>query len=210
MIRINLLPVKAAKRREYGRQQLILFVLMIVAELVILYFIYSSKTNEYTTVFQKNQNIRKSIKTLEAKTKDFAKVKQRRQELLHQKEVLDSLERKRSGPVQVMDELRFLLYLPTGLDANTLASEKGWNVKWDSTYLWLESYYEEDGDVLIQGYAKTNDDVAEFFKRMTTSEYFTSVDLNKSELQKFAQTGTEMTGFTIRCRVAYTLKPKNG
>ena len=203
MIRVNLLPVKAAKRREYGRQQLILFVVLIAVEMVGLYLIYASRAEALDEVVEKNGHIQVEIGKLGKDAADFEALKRRRENLKQKVAVLDELNRKRFGPVRVLDELRFLLYQPKGLDAKALEDRKGWDVKWNSRYLWLESYTEMAGEVTIEGYAKTNDDVAEFFKRMTTSPYFSEVDLTKSQLT--VRDGIDVVHFIIQCQVRYRL-----
>ena len=207
MIRVNLLPVKAAKRREYGRQQLLLFATLVVFELVGLYLIYASREEALDEAAQKNAHIQSEIGKLGKDARDFEALKRRREQLKQKQNVLDELDRMRYGPVRVMDELRFLLYQPTKItDAKSLEDQKGWDIKWDSKYLWLESYTELAGEVTIEGYARTNDDVAEFFKRMTTSPYFMDVDLTKSQVTSGRRwENVTLVHFIIQCKVRYRL-----
>ena len=50
MIRINLLPVRQARKRETGRQQLVLFLFLVVLEVVVLYLVYNTKKQELNTI----------------------------------------------------------------------------------------------------------------------------------------------------------------
>jgi type IV pilus assembly protein PilN len=53
--------------------------------------------------------------------------------------------------------------------------------KWDPHRLWITSFKENERKVAIQGYGKTNDDVAEFLRRITASKFFTDVTLVRTE-----------------------------
>ncbi|MCK6573866.1 PilN domain-containing protein [Myxococcota bacterium] len=63
-----------------------------------------------------------------------------------------------------------------------LAQEKRkWNPDWDPKRLWIESFREEKRRLKINGFARTNDDLAEFLHRLNTSKHFVNVRLNVSE-----------------------------
>ena len=63
-----------------------------------------------------------------------------------------------------------------------LAVEKrGWNPDWDPKRHWIESFREEMRRLKVNGFARTNDDLAEFLHRLNTSKHFVNVRLNVSE-----------------------------
>ena len=52
MIKINLLPVRAAKKREFGRQQIVLFGLLLVLAAIGNWFWYGKVESELTALDQ--------------------------------------------------------------------------------------------------------------------------------------------------------------
>jgi len=89
MIFINLLPVRAAKKREFGRQQLVLFVLLLVLAGIGNYFVEIAQLEK---TIGEVKSIKEDKKALEDKLK-----------------ILDTLKKGRTGPVKVLDELATII-----------------------------------------------------------------------------------------------------
>lgn len=140
MIRINLLPVRVAKKREMGRQILVLFALILVGGFVGNFMWYNSRQSE----FEKNAGELKAIQTkIEGLKKVIGEVDQindRKAEVEKKLGVLEGLRRGRSGPVKMLDAL-----------ASSIPKK-----------LWLESFTEEKSSMRITGSAISHDEVAEF------------------------------------------------
>lgn len=158
MIRINLLPVRASKKREQGRQWLALFSVALVATLIGNYFWYSAVEAQLVAV---NNRISEYEKTVEQLNKIIGEVKniEKEQKEIEQKlDTLRKLEQGRIGPVRVMDEL-----------TSTLPEQ-----------VWLKNLELVGGAAAFQGAAKTHQDVAEFMKKLKASRHFTSPVLRTS------------------------------
>src|SRR5476649_2592120 len=65
MIRINLLPVRAAKKREFGRQQIVFLVLILVLAGIGNYFWYNKVDGDLTGLDQQIARTRSEIAQLE-------------------------------------------------------------------------------------------------------------------------------------------------
>ena len=65
MVRINLLPVRVSKKKEAGRQQLVLFAVVLVAGLLANYFWAASRAGDLKTREAKLARTREDIAQLE-------------------------------------------------------------------------------------------------------------------------------------------------
>src|SRR3954462_14751518 len=123
MIRINLLPVRAAKKREFGRQQLLLFVLLLVLAAIGNFFWYGRVSNELASLDKQIVSTRAEIAQLEKTIGEVKSIKDDKKALEDKLKILDTLKKGRTGPVKVMDELA------------TIIPQK----------VWLVDYLEKDG-----------------------------------------------------------------
>ena len=77
----------------------------------------------------------------------------------------------------------------------------GFREGWDVRRLWLKSFNEHERVCEIAGEARTNEDVAEFLRRLSISELFEEVVLERTA---GATAGTEsVIAFDLNCRVRY-------
>lgn len=144
MVYINLLPVRQGKKREMGRQWLILALVVVVGAGVGNWFWYSGAESTLHTVVQRNQTIQSHIDELRQVIGQVDHIKQRQKDVEAKLKVLAKLEQRRGGPVRMMDALS---------DATPKK-------------VWLTDFEERNGSVVIHGQAFTHDDVAEFMKRL--------------------------------------------
>jgi len=77
------------------------------------------------------------------------------------------------------------------------------NPGWDIRRLWLISFAEENRNCRITGYGKTNEDVAEFLRRLALSEIFENVTLETTASSKDADSGLPVVQFRLSCEVKY-------
>jgi type IV pilus assembly protein PilN len=146
MIRINLLPVRVAKKREMGKQILVLFAAFIVAAIVGNYTWYSDRKAEFDQNAAGLAQVKNKIAELEKVIGEVSKINERKAEVEKKLGVLDNLRKGRSGPVKMMDALA------------TAMPKK----------LWLKSFIEEKSGVKISGSAISHDEVAEFMRGLSS------------------------------------------
>lgn len=181
MIRINLLPIKKRRQKETSRRLLILFGILILAEIIVLYPIYASKSSELDDMKAENTRIQTSITELTVKAQRLDQLNSEKTQLVAQLNLLSQLEQGRSGPVRVLDEVQIVLSQPRN-ELDRLTFDKlDWSTKWDPGRLWFNEFEEKDGQFSLTGGARTNDDVAEFLQRLSSSVYFDNVRLLGSE-----------------------------
>ncbi|MDQ3263197.1 MAG: PilN domain-containing protein [Myxococcota bacterium] len=145
MIRINLLPTRGVKKREAGRQVLVLVAALVIVGLVANFIWYQSRASAESANAAKIASTQAAIKKLEAVIGEVNEINKRKKEVEEKLKVLDSLKKARSGPVKLMDALAI----------STPAK------------VWIESFDEKNSDVKLKGSAVSHDDVAEFMRGLS-------------------------------------------
>lgn len=202
MIRINLLPVQQEKKRAYGKQQLLLGVLLLLAEVGALFYVYSMKKSDLQEATEEADAIEAEVNDLRERNEQLNELNAHRDQLQATASILSELEANRAGPVQVLDELKLMLNTYANDLQRVAQQRRGWDTSWEPQNLWLTEFTEEDGAVKIVGKAKSNDDIAEFNIRLASSPYFTGVRLNFTRAATDADHGRVLE-FEITATVNY-------
>jgi len=155
MIRINLLPVRAAKKREFGRQQLVLFVLLLVLAGIGNYIWYSRVDSELSGLDRQIATTRAEIAQLEKTIGEVKSIKEDKKALEDKLKILDTLKKGRTGPVKVLDELA------------TIIPQK----------VWIVDFNEQGGAVAMNGAASSYEDLSNFSKKLKVSTHFSNITI---------------------------------
>ena len=158
MIHINLLPVRAAKKREFGRQQLVLFAVLIIGAVVGNYLWYSQVEDQLKRLDGDINRTRTEIAQLEKTIGEVKTITQEKKSLEEKLKILDTLKKARTGPVKVMDELATVI----------------------PNRVWLTDYTEQGGNLLMHGSAVNYEDLSSFAQKLKTSKYFSNVTIKKA------------------------------
>jgi type IV pilus assembly protein PilN len=177
MIRINLLPVRAAKKREFGRQQIVLLALILVLAAIGNYFWYSKVDGELAGLDQQIARTRAEIAQLEKTIGEVKSIKEDKKALEDKLKILDSLKKGRTGPVKVMDDLASII----------------------PPKVWILDYSEQGGAVTMTGRASAYEDLSSFSKKLKESKHFNSVNIKTARQQA---DGT--VDWTITCNADYS------
>ncbi len=178
MVRINLLPVKVSKKKEAGKQQLLLFAVLIIGIIVGNALWNSSRAADLSAREKRLSKTRQDIAAIEKIIGEVTSIKAEQKALRDKLEVLETLKRGRSGPVRMLDELATVI----------------------PKRVWLKKLAETNGQVSFDGSAGNIEDVSAFMAALKTSSHFTKVELRKTEAQ--AQ-GRRAVDFVIDCSVNY-------
>ncbi len=189
MIRINLLPQKETARRESSKQIVFLFIALMAVEIAVLCYLQFKQADLLKTAQAENAKTRTTIAEIRKRTAEVETLKSQKAALETQKRVLDQLIEGQSGPVKMLDGLAELLTPLDDSNSKFEAQNKGWNPDWDPRRLWLDHFVENQRHIKITGYARNNDDLAEFLHRLNGSRYFVNVTLNYSRLVEVAKLG---------------------
>lgn len=176
MIRINLLPVRASKKREAGKQWLALFALVAVASLVGNYLWYSDAQRRLDAIKQRIARYEKDVKTLNQIIGEVKNIKEEKKAMEDKLAILKRLRDGRTGPVRVFDELSHII------------PQRSWIKSWD----------DNNGSVTMTGSAINHEEVSVFLTKLKESKFFSNPVL------KFTRQASEArVDFQISARVVY-------
>lgn len=183
MMRINLIRAKRTRRRDAGERALVIMGASVLAAVAVMIIINLRAAGELQALVRGNNVVKDDIERLKAELGDYDVIKQQRLDLLKQQKTIDALRTGRTGPVYLMRELSEILTPGKGPTFDRQSYEDrlrrdpnvGFNTGWDARRVWLETFEEVQRKVRIHGSARTNDDVAEFLKRLQLSVFFADV-----------------------------------
>ncbi len=213
MIRINLLPQKReARRASEGNQNWLLVVLgVVLLEVVVLIFVQKAKQDELKRVVSVNQKIDAQINDIKRQISNHNEIKSQLKDLRDREEAIKKLQSARTGPTETLLELAKMLTIGRGptVDNDKLEQLKRDNLGavpnqgWDSRRMWLNSYAETDRKVRIIGHARDGEDVSEFVRRLTLSDYFYEVKLLPAVKTFDKDSHVDLLKFELSAKVRY-------
>jgi type IV pilus assembly protein PilN len=187
MIHINLLPVRVSKKKTAGKQQLILFALLVVGSYVGNFLWSQARSAELKSRTAKVAKTRDEIQQLDRIIGEVKNIKSQQGALREKLDILGQLKAGRAGPVKVMDALA------------TLTPKR----------LWITKFEEKGGAATIAGQAATIDDVSAFMSSLKGNPHFASVELSKTAAASAGK--LDIVDFTVTASVLYApKKPASG
>ncbi|MDD2539840.1 MAG: PilN domain-containing protein [Desulfuromonadaceae bacterium] len=181
MIKINLLPVRAAKKKETAIQQIVLASVVIVVIALIVTSLYAVKRVQIAAAKEDIISANQKITELKKKIGKIEELKSLKDQVKKKLDVLSQLRKNKTGPAQRLESL------------SNLTPDK----------LWLTSYSESGQNVKISGVAFTEELIAEFMKSLEASNDFTAVELGVSEQTEVA--GIKLKKFDLTMKLESTV-----
>ncbi|MBI5552526.1 MAG: PilN domain-containing protein [Desulfobacterales bacterium] len=163
MIRINLLPYRAARKKENIRFQLNVFVGSVVFALLVVFWYNSMLNGRISDLNGEIKTTKEQVTKYQAINKEIEEIKKTLAVIEKKIEVITALERDRKAPVQNLDSIYHLLV------------EKR---------MWYSQIEEKGDSFKISGVAIDNQTVADFMTRIDKSERFQNVRLVASKQYK--------------------------
>lgn len=182
MIRINLLPVRAAQKKEKLRSQLSVLFLCVVLVGAGCGALYVTKMFELSAAQEEVADLVRQNKALSKKLGEVANFEKKKKEVEQRLEVLGNLKLAKTGPVHLLDELSRAL------------PEK----------VWLTQFIEKNGQIQLVGYGDTEKTVADFMNRLEMSPYYKGVELAVTEQASVGENKIKMQKFTLKCSTEKT------
>jgi type IV pilus assembly protein PilN len=176
MIRINLLPFRAARKKENIRRQVSIFVLSL-AFLLITLFYFNAKLND--KIGNLNANIKNTKTELEKYNqinKEIAEIKKQLNNLKKKLAVMETLEANRFEPTRLLDIM-----------TQAIVPKR----------MWFTSLQTDANKVAINGIALDNKTVADFMVRLEQCDLFKGVNLKTLKSKKVQN--ADFKNFQIVC-----------
>lgn len=184
MIRINLLPFRAARKKENIRRQISIFLLSLVLVVIVAAWFNYVLSGKIKTLDHRIGETKAQVDKYNKINQEIAEIKKKLDILNKKIEVIKSLDLTRKAPVELLD------------DMSSLIVEK---------QMWLAGLEEKSGTVKIVGIALDNPTIAEFMTRIESSAKYVDVKL-MSINQDTSIKGLELKRFEIRFQKASTKK----
>jgi type IV pilus assembly protein PilN len=173
MVKINLLPIKSELRRKALIEHIVLLVLCITLVFILSWFVQTSVTHQKEMLQKEVAQTKLEIKKLTAEAGEIEKFKKQKQELERKLDIIKSLNTKKSGPVEILDQLSLII------------PEKAWVISLKNT----------GSSLSLEGVAVDNPTIATFMKKLQASQHFNDVVL------VLAQKQGDYHKFTITCKI---------
>jgi type IV pilus assembly protein PilN len=213
MVRINLLPVAKRQVAAAGGGQLwgVIYLLCAFAWGVVLFLVYLSFNGELEEQRARNGEIEAQIEKARKQSANIGEVEAQLARSKQLEEVVNGLQKARLGPTRLLMELSHILSAGRGPTADPDKIEQlrrsnplaAFNPGWDIRRLWLTSFSETNQQCKISGFGKTNEDIAEFLRRLALSDVFEKVTLQSTSSSKDKDTDLPIVSFELSCEVKY-------
>jgi len=179
MIRINLLPFRATRKKENIRRQVFIFVSMFILIALALLYYNLRLSAKIERLESKVDSTKKELAVVQKKAKQVDRIKREIKTLEKKMDIIAKLEKNRTVPVE------FLIGM-----SELIVEKKMWLTKMDIG----------SGTVNLDGLALDNKTVAVFLKRLESAPMFRSVALKK--ISQSNKKGLALKQFSVTCRRA--------
>ena len=186
MIRINLLPFRAARKKENIRRQLTIYGLSVVFAVVVMAYYFLQLRSELNSLRNEERGLRADLASYKKTIERINTLEKKIAEIRKKLDVIKDLEKKKTGPVLLLDQI-----------AMAVPKEK----------LWLTSLDEKGGKLTLNGTAMDNETVALFMTNLENAELINAVDLKSTKLRNIPTHKLSVADFSLEC-TTYAFKEK--
>jgi type IV pilus assembly protein PilN len=173
MIRVNLLPHRAEKRKARQLQFIVLSVISMVLGGVIVGFVHVAISTQISYQERRNTFLKQEITLLDKQIEEIKKLREQTQALLARKTVVENLQSTRSDVVHLLDQM--LRILPDGV--------------------YLKSLKQSGYKISIVGYAQSSARVSTLMRSIEDSPWLDSPIL--IEVHATSVAGTRLSEFSL-------------
>ena len=186
MIRINLLPFRAARKQENIRRQVSVFLLMLITVVIATVGINVWMSNNVQALSKEVAAKKTELAGYDKINKEIEKIKKQLQILDKKINVIKTLELNRKGPLRLLDSM-------TGIVVENR--------------MWLTSMSDQKGNVSIKGIAIDEETVADFMRRLESSGLFASVNLKNMKQTSVGKQKMSLKSFMFNCQKKAVKQP---
>jgi len=176
MIRINLLPFRAARKKENIRRQISIFSLSVFLLAIALFYYNSVLANQVSELEESVNSTRNELKKYQKINKEIAQLQKRLKILQQKTQVIEELDASREDAVRLLDKMTEVIV---------------------PGRMWLSSFNATSSSVDISGTAMDNKTVADFMTNLQKVEQFKNVNLVVTS-QKAFKAGVFFKSFSIK------------
>ncbi len=183
MIRINLLPHRAEKRRAQQMQFIVFSVISLVLGALIVGFVHVAISTQISYQERRNAYLKQEIAGLDKQIEEIKKLREQTQSLLARKNVVENLQSTRSDVVHLLDQM--LRILPDGV--------------------YLKSLKQSGNKISLVGYAQSNARISTLMRSIEDSPWLDSPTL--IEIHATSAGGTRLSEFSLNFNLTKLTAP---
>ena len=188
MIRINMLPFRANRKKENIRRQVSILLLSLAFMLIILFYFNFSLGSKIDDINAKIKETKSDLSKYEKINKEIAQIKKKLKNLKKKIAVMNALEANRFAPIKLMDTMTKVIV---------------------PKRMWFTNLQSKGQKVNISGVALDNTTVADFMVRLENSGLFKKVDLKTLKRSKSKKGKTsKFKTFKVACIKKPLIKPE--
>ena len=173
MIRINLLPHRAEKRRARQIQLIAFGIISLLLGVLVVVFVHTYISSQISYQERRNQYLKQETEVLDKQIAEIKKLREQTESLLARKTVVEELQTTRSDVVHLMDQM--LRILPDGV--------------------YLRSIKQTGNKINLIGYAQSNARVSTLMRAIDGSPWLEKPAL--IEIHAITMTGGRMSEFAL-------------
>lgn len=173
MIRVNLLPHRAEKRRARQLQFIILSAISLALGILVVGFVHAWISGLISEQERRNAYLKQEIVVLDKQIAEIKKLREQTQSLLARKTVVEDLQSTRANVVHLMDQM--LRILPDGV--------------------YLKSLKQTGNKISVVGYAQSNARVSTLMRAIEDSPWLDSPTL--IEIHASTTAGARLSEFSL-------------
>ncbi|MFC1494401.1 PilN domain-containing protein [Thermodesulfobacteriota bacterium] len=179
MIKINLLPFRAARKRENVKRQITVFALSVALIVVVIIFYFFSLNGKLNTLMDEEVSLKNELASYQKELNEIKDLERKITEVNSKLEVITKLKQGKTGPVLLLADI-----------ADAVPKDR----------LWLTSLTEEKGKLSLRGTAMDNETVALFMKNLERTEQIIGPpELKSSRRRKINQFQLTVSDFDLQC-----------
>jgi len=189
MIKINLLPFRAARKKENIKRQISIYIASVLIVIAAVLIQSQNINKKLATVKEKEVAVQADLAKYQKRLAEIKQLQKKIKEISAKLVVIKGLEDGKSGPVHMLDEV-----------STAVPKDK----------LWLNSLRESKGTLTVSGTAMDNETVALFMTNLEKSKYINNVNLQSSRMKLLPQYKLRVSDFVMDAKtVAYKKPPPN-
>lgn len=173
MIRINLLPHRAEKRRARQVQFAALSVISVVLGALLVGFVHAAISSQISYQERRNEYLKQETEVLDKQIAEIKKLREQTQSLLARKDAVEKLQSDRSDVVHLLDQM--LRILPDGV--------------------YLKTLKQTGNKINVVGYAQSNARISTLMRAIEDSPWLDSPAL--VEIHASSAGGARVSEFTL-------------
>ncbi len=186
MIRVNLLPFRAARRKESIRRHLSIYFLSVALAASIMAYFHLQLDGTLKTLKAEETRRRQELARYAGITAKLREIRQKTAEVKRKLEIIRQLESRKTGPVEMLEEIAAAV---------------------PRNRLWLQSLEAKNGMLILKGTAMDHETVAAFMNRLEGGALIQSVDLHSSRLRRLEPYQINVSDFVLSCKTTLYQQP---